>query len=107
MRCNKKERENDGQRERGIFNRRENMHTSRMHYNRENTKSFNAREKMKAMAREKKRLLFRGDNTCRFGRHCNREERERVMARGKKKEILGKGERNKYLAEGKKWAHPR
>jgi len=45
------------------------------------------------MVKEKKRLLLRGDNTCRFGRHCNKEEKERAMARGRKRKIFGRGKK--------------
>ncbi len=30
---------------------------------------------------------------CRFGRHYNKEERERTMARGKKRKIFDKGKK--------------
>jgi hypothetical protein len=47
-----------------------------MRYNREETKSFNAKEKVRIMVRERKRLLLRENNMCKFGRHYNKEKRE-------------------------------
>jgi len=49
---------------------------------------------------------LRGDNTRKFERCCNKEERKRVMARGRKREIFSKGERKKYSIEGTECAHP-
>ncbi len=54
----KGEKENDGQR--GGDSRRESVHTPGMCWNKEETKNFNIKEKMKVMARERKKAFVEG-----------------------------------------------
>ncbi len=72
------------------------MCTFKMHYNKEETKSFNTKEKVRVMVRERKRAFVEGKQHVQVW--------ETLQQRGERKQWLG-GEKEKYLTKGRKCAH--